>query len=408
MNSNKTSIRELFLIPKDLRLSEADTQYYSSLTPSWDILKQTRYIKFSVGTSVPADLTKSLGYQNNINVHIFKPKYFATGKEVTCFCANREVLAHTLRGIAFVCHHLNLGDIEVEINYTDKPLGAIIKGWEIAPHLIFCRIESFLTYLMINWLENKDIPQNLIEKLVIDFEMSRLGVHHKFEDYFKERLNQERLSFEEFESFYQIKRQPSSSPYIYSLNAKINEKPVTLVQLTWGRSLSESLLREILASNPNVISFSVIGGVGYKSNTENAETDDIFIPTQIVKGSDAKGYQVIALKNTFDTLTTRFQKKVIYGGIKSVTPEIGKISNTADIKNAGPTVTAIDMEFEGFWDALSRHPGVTYKAIYYIMDIPLQGKPLGKTYYDRNFLTKLFGTFNRGKFYCFEKICRSL
>ena len=66
------------------------------------------------------------------------------------------------------------------------------------------------------------------------------------------------------------------------------------------------------------------------------------------------------------------------------------------------------MEFEAIYNVVKKHERSKLGAIYYIMDLPKKGIHLGDTYYDKVFLEKLFGKFERGKHFCFEKTLQFL
>ena len=50
-----------------------------------------------------------------------------------------------------------------------------IKHWKIKNKIIICRVESLLTYLLIEWLHIKEQAIEMIQKISIQIEKSRLN-----------------------------------------------------------------------------------------------------------------------------------------------------------------------------------------------------------------------------------------
>lgn len=87
--------------------------------------------------------------------------------------------------------------------------------------------------------------------------------------------------------------------------------------------------------------------------------------------------------------------------MKSVFPEVGKLSNIATYRGVLHKIDALDMEFEAVHRAVKAQGRASLGAAYYIMDLPRKDVHLGDTYYTRSFLETLFRKFERGKHHCF-------
>lgn len=403
-------IRDLYQNIPDKPITVGDRRYLGSLTPTWEILKKIKKITFNVTLNNHDKYTlKKVNHDNEVNSHIFKPAfYFQDAEHLTCFVSNKEVLAHTAKSLRvatrFACNESLLLDIH---EYTEDYLD-YTRNWRIEDEVIICRLESFITFLRLLWLIENGVNIDSVREYAIACDMARLETNTnplKLEKLIEEKYSN--IRFSQFEESYKIEWQPADSPYINSVNVEYHGKKITLIQLTWGISLAESQLRAILSVNPNIKKIGFIGGVGYSETDGSLEVDDVFVPTSIVIQNKDGGHQVVQLNN--DVIEQKENKifnskKVGFGSIKTVVPRLGIFSNTATFKDSVSLISAFDMEMEGFWNELLKHPHVKTAMMYYVMDLPFSGVGLGDTYYNIDYLRTLFKSFERGKYHCFEKV----
>jgi len=152
--------------------------------------------------------------------------------------------------------------------------------------------------------------------------------------------------------------------------------------------------------------------VGYLGSHEDVEVDDVFIPDQLVVENEDGKFTRQQLVNLITTVKSNkhFQNKQVHTGtLKTITPQLGNISYMTNLlSRIEHPLHAVDMEKEAFVQTLKKYKNISWASIYYIMDIPHKKLGLGNTYYNEDFLRSLLGTFNRGKYYCFEKISNFL
>ena len=136
--------------------------------------------------------------------------------------------------------------------------------------------------------------------------------------------------------------------------------------------------------NPAIKRIGVVGGVGYTGNDE-CKVDDIFIPDSFMDGDD-EIHQIREIKNGINSSqNTQYFKDytIVEGCLKSVFPEIGKLSNIQTYRKSLHKIDALDMEFEAIYRVVKEHTQTNLGVIYYIMDLPRQNINLGDTYYRR-------------------------
>lgn len=410
MKIRKTKIQSFFELPEDYSFNENAIRYFGSLTPSWDLLKEVKHINLILEID-RFNNNGNLGHHNPVNSHLFKPKfeYERKSSHLYCYVASSEILAHTLKGLYFADYFSTKIDFQISTeDRRNRNIKEYIKNWVINDNIVICRIESFLLFLRILLLFELKVDIEDIQKFVVLTELSRVSVEvqDKLKAYVKNMELKYRFNLEEvFSDYYSIEPQETLSPYILATNVKIMNKSLTLVPLTWGYSLTFELLDSILNKNKKIKRLAVCGGVGYIGN-EDVSVDDIFIPTKILTGDREKGYKIKKVKNgiNHNDALKLFSKRVSSGTIRSVRPTVNIFSNTSSLGSRINEIDAFDMELESIIDVLKKYPKISTGFIYYIMDKPNEGLGLGATYYNENFLKKLLSAYNRGKFYCFEKI----
>lgn len=414
MPENNTGIRKIFTGNEQKKLTEPEVNYYGSLTPSWELLRHTRKINFLIGFNNDP-LSIPLVHQNNINNHIFKPQYFTTSSPgvLDCYCASEDIYNHTLRGLYMSMNHLDCPEIEMSVNHIHEGnFYSDLSSWTIHNSILFCRPESFLEFVLIEWLSEKGVDLEKIESVVTSVEMNRLVTKWTSDhliNHSRKELEDIGLDVTEFLTHYKIEHQKSANPYLKSVNLKYRDKDVTLIQLTWGISLSRELLQNILNLNPHIEKVGIVGGVGYVGQ-DNVELDDIFVPKNLGVLSDGSLALHDLHNKVLETKENKIfaDKKVTSGTVVTVIPERGKTSYTEKFNSVEQMVDAHEMELEGFLEILKQHPNIVVGMVYYIMDIPKRNLYLGSSYYNISYLNKLFSTFNRGKLYCMEKIANFL
>ena len=401
---------ELFTIPCTYELSEGTARYYSSLTPEWNIIKQLDAVTFVVGFDSPPPNARELPHHNAVNTHLFKPRYFVQGtdyKNIFCIVPNKEVLAHALRSLAVIASHVGRENITVSAEETGQKYADYTAGWRIEDRVIFGWRDSFIKFLKVLWLLENNIELSSVKKLVQELENRLKTPEKQVLDEISVLLYREiGFHLSDFERHFNITYQDSSTPCISSANLDVHGVRISIVQLTWGRTLSQEMMQSLLNINPHVRRMGFVGGIGYAKN-DDMQLDDIFLPEALVTQNDSGKFHTTALTNNIFNVAenTYFNKKrVSVGSIKTVVPQIGVLSNTASFKDAADLIDGFDMEFEGFFDVLKKYPSIEYASAHYIMDIPSKGYSLGDTYYHEPYLEKFFKTFNRGKYSCFERV----
>lgn len=387
----RVELSSLFNIPDGYSLSDGTKRYYGSMTPVLAEITSMNHVDFEVSYTEPKEC---LPHDNPINTHLFKPKYTNSGAR--CYVPNTEVLAHTLRSLAVLAHHVGNSRVTVSVHNLGHRYLDHSKNWKIADRVLLCWKDSFLKFLKIHWLLSSGVDTHQVHRLVCELE-NRLSVPNPAvlaEIDFACQANG--ISLGSFEDAFAIQHQNSSVPWITSANLRIGSTPITIVQFPWGISLAREMLSTLLSLHPKIKRVGLVGGIGYLRD-DDMELDDPFLATEVLR-SEAQ-----TLKNLIFEVpeNTYFKKRASTGLIKTVVPTIGVLSNTAALKNQRTNICAIDMEFEGIVDAVGLKE---FGAAHYIMDLPLRGLSLGDTYYHRPYLEKFFRTFNRGKYYCFERL----
>lgn len=403
-------LHQLYKLPDSYVFSEASKRYYGSLTPQWDKLADINAIDFEIRLLGDVDGSE-LPYQNDINPHVFKPRFYTTDSATAlrCIVPNREVLAHTLRSLFVSSSHLDHSQIIVSAVDHEESYAQHNAHWNIHDNVIVCQIPSFLNFLCNLWLLNHTVSRQTVAQL-----------SHEFENRFKEpdaRLIQElwssiqeahHLQPSDFEKAYNIQPQTSPSNRIAATNITIGTTDITLLQLTWGYDLSHAMLASAFARNPGIKNVVMLGGVGYLGQAD-ISVDDIFVPEGLVRLQQGKATLQKLNNKILSTPNKIFTAKELdRGNLHTVIPTIGTMSHTALLSNAEYPVGAIDMEVEAFLDVLADYPHVSTYLLNYIMDMPSKGISLGDTYYNPTFAKKLFHDFNRGKYFCFEQALLSL
>lgn len=409
---SKKSPTNLFQIPRSYKLTKSRKLYYGSLVPSLDVLRDISEIDFVISLDLPKDFDL-VEYENDVNSHLFKPRFYE-GKEerkLVCYVSSPEVLAHTMRAIAVFLSQMGNTKITVNVFKEDIEIGNYVEDWKISNNMLIGRLASIVNILRYLWLlENTKFSVSELASLSISIENSRLEescslslIEKRVE---KKYLAPHNLTLRKIDNELKIKPIIESSPYIKKFDFKYKGSSITTLQLTWGYSLTYSLLNEVLKKN-DIYKLAVVGGVGYVGNS-HISIDDIFFPDKIVFGSDLEGYQV---RNFDNQLLKKGDnqyfngKQLTVGAIKTVIPSLGVVSNSALFKDGieNNKIDALDMEKEAIYKASSQFPQLKLGSVYYVMDMPILGCRLGDTYYNYDFLKKFFNNFNRGKYFAYER-----
>lgn len=393
-------LRDFYDVKTDPTIFDGDIPYTGSLTPNWDRLKEINKIKFFVGYINPHINQGEIKHQNQTNSHIFKPIFHnqENSRELHCHVLTKDILLHTLNGIAKTLYWLKAGnDIDIEIDFGQELFTDLTYDWNIYDNVVVGRKESLEIFIRLLWLlDNKIIDFGKFEEISLNLEAARLQPtdNLKYDEYFK--LADKELGLTE---------QSNVSLVAQSSNLKYLNKNITFVQLSWGQTMTNDLFSRLYEINPNITKIAMIGGAGY-NGFDSVDIDDIFYPTSVISGNDSEGYSKRVINNSALTEGKNElfnNKKVTQGSMYSIIQRKGVISNYNLIKNNDGRIDAFDMEMDSICKIIANHPDTKFLAACYIMDLPAKKLDLGNTYYNFEFLTKLFSNFNRGKYFCMEK-----
>jgi len=389
-------ITDYFKIYQNKFDDPGEAAYHGSLVPYDAIAQEIKKITFYVEYDNHLKSLPEIHHRNQVNSHIFKPRYYSTNQigAIECSVPNKQVFIHTLRSLAFwFFFHYNK-DVEISISYKKEKYINHCNGWKIGANVFIGRSESVLNCLRYLTLLNLGYPREIINKLILEQENNRLKqVSVSENDYF--RRADEVLKVDHYKT---------NNPRISLINCIYKNKPLSLVQLPWGIDMSKDLVQALFEINPKIEKIGVVGGIGYVGS-QAVSVDDIMIPETLTLGNDFLGYTVLYLNNNFSPpshLLLSRQKRICSGSLYTIVPQENVQSNSYLVANNGGTIDGFDMELAGFVKALKNHPETKTSYVYYIMDIPEKGLGLGQTYYNLEFLSVLFSNVNRGKHYCIE------
>lgn len=393
-------LRDFYDVKTDPTIFDGDIPYTGSLTTNWDRLKEIKKIKFFVGYINPHINQVEIKHQNQTNSHIFKPIFHSqeNSHELHCHVLTEDILLHTLNGIAKALYWLKAGnDIDIKIDFGNELFSDLTNDWKVHDNVVIGRKESLEVFIRLLWLlDNKIIDFDKFKEISLNLEAARLQPtdNLKYDEYFK--LADKELGLIE---------QSNISLVAQSSNLKYLNKNITFVQLSWGQIMTNDLFSRLYEINPKIKKIAMIGGAGY-SGSDDVDIDDIFYPTSVVSGNDSNGYSKMMIDNLAlkeDSNKLFNNKKITSGSMYSIVQNKGVISNYNLIKNNNGIINAFDMEMESICKIVTNHPNTKFLAACYIMDLPAKKLDLGNTYYNLEFLTKLFSNFNRGKYFCMEK-----
>lgn len=400
-------LSDISAVPHTYSLSPSKLRYWNSLVPEYCILENIKKITIveSFFTDKPADLSNwaYVKHQNSINTHLFKPRYYVNkvGDELIVYCASKEIIAHTVRALSVVASCMYYPNITVEIGKEPGDIADLDFG-ELKKNVLVCRIPSYLDFMKILYLLRTGVPKSEVKKHFIAKELARLNssLQSSLDDHI-EKIGGKTY---DFEKIFKLKIHKTKSPYFFTASLVFDEKEISLLQLPWGITLSESMLERAFESN-GIKKLGFVGGAGCIGKNHGS-VDDAFYVNNIVLGNDYDGYEIKEIDNSLlkspdNTYFT--DKNVVHGNIKTVTPKLGALSTTAQYKNGMEFIFAFDMEFEGFYKAF-KNKKIEVGAVHYYMDKENVGVELGDTYYYEPFLRDLLSNFNRGKYFCFEKV----
>lgn len=399
-------LTDVFAVPHNYNLSPSKIRYWNSLVPQYSVLEKVKKITI-VETFFDDKPEKGnwtpVKHQNCVNVHMFKPKYFVNekGDELMAYCASKEIVAHTTRALSVICSCMYYINIEIEIIREEADFTKLQIG-HLNENVVVCRISSYLDFLKIFYLLNSGVSKNSVKRHFIEKELKRLNSELKSDLHDQTEVIDGKKY--DFFKIFKLELSPINSPYFQTANLVFDGVNLSLIQLPWGITLAKGILEEALDNN-KVTKLGFIGGAGCIGKNHGG-VDDIFVMNNVVLGNDYDGYEIKPLDNkVLSSPENKYftDKNIVYGNIKTVVPKLGSLSTTAQYKNGLEFIFAFDMEFEGFYNVFKSRK-LEYAAIHYYMDKENVGVELGDTYYYEPFLRELFSNFNRGKYYCFEKI----
>lgn len=388
LNYDRVELSALYSIPKDYPFSDSTARYYGSMTPTLEVVAQLRHVDFEVSYAEPAERDT---YANPINTHLFKPKYSGT----RCYVPNSEVLAHTLRSLAVYANHARNTRLTVSVRDCGHSYTEFCGHWTLADRVMLCWKDSFLKFLKVLWLLQHGVDPRRVHQFICEVENRLKAPDAAAIEDVETACRLKGISLCEFDDVFAVQHQTSSVPWITSANLTVGGVAISVVQLPWGMTLSQEIVTALLTMNPSITKIGSAGGVGYLRN-DDIELDDIFLPNGVFRERETPFENLI-----FTTPENKFfLKRESTGILKTVVPTIGILSNTAALRQ-NKEITAVDMELEGFLKALD---GRRFATAHYVMDLPFKGMALGDTYYHRPYLEHFYKTFNRGKYYCFERL----
>lgn len=138
--------------------------------------------------------------------------------------------------------------------------------------------------------------------------------------------------------------------FIYGINFEYHGVSISAVMLPWGLELADELIKALYQINPSIAKIGLVGGVGYIGNGA-CSVDDIFLPDSILFG-EGNDHRIEQIENCIglEINTTHFtDHNVVKGSLKSVFPEVGKLSNIAPLRSILHKIDALDMEFEAIY-----------------------------------------------------------
>lgn len=120
--------------------------------------------------------------------------------------------------------------------------------------------------------------------------------------------------------------------------------------LPWGLQLANQLINALYSLRPDIKKVALIGGVGF-TGKRDCNIDDIFIPNSYIFGNPDNFEKIVINNGIKGTSNTELftQHNVIEGCIRSVFPELGKLSQIVGLEKALGDIDAIEMEFEAIY-----------------------------------------------------------
>lgn len=107
----------------------------------------------------------------------------------------------------------------VSWNHKEESIADLIGHWELKERMLLCRIESLLTFLLIEWLTEIGASKKAIRSIVLEIEYSRLAPKHpSFDAGLEETLKTHGFSRLEFFQRFGIVRFYSRSIFLYGIN----------------------------------------------------------------------------------------------------------------------------------------------------------------------------------------------
>lgn len=400
-----------------LKTKPSKYRYVFSLVPRLGFIRSAKKVEIIPDLLHGGGDFNYLPMQNDLNIHIFKPRYQMVSKDhIKCFVASNLVAHHVARGLEIICKAFDYNifiDCPGGKNYIEDTENAYsmqveewIKSISVNDNIIFCQIHSAMNFLkFITLFEVFKMDTGILNKLFKSIELRRLHNNLRWEDplpLYERYLGKdivETLNNDFPEKFNMC------GPYLSMTNVKFKNKSFTLFQLPWGNDLSYLLMKTLLKEKKSIKSISVIGGSAYTGNRE-IDVDDIFIPDAVSYRGRKMFFNNFALSQ--HTASSLYEKKIAFGGqVHSVDSSISDNGGGFSLKSlcSRNNYSGFDMEAYGFISAISKNEyPIKVSYLLYVMDKPLENINLGDTYYCKNFLYDLFNSSNRGKNFCYNQI----
>lgn len=395
--------------------------YLKSLLPEEKHLQKLSSVEIIVSPYSPIISGNQLicGFSNPINTHLYKPVYVSFPKgRIVCYCATVTVAKHIQKAweeylkVDFESKKPT-NNYQHTFNLYEGLVDNLFNSVDIRDNVVLGRIDSFIAFLKLIYLKHTlSVSLDTIRALFIELEMHRLR-HHLLSVH-NDEIFSKFLSREHCDKLAQLNldHQKWQGRYLSIQNVSFLGKKFTLVNLPWGQDLAYLLVSKLLKRRKSIKKLFLVGGVGCFDSRVNI--DDIFIANTVVNESGNRLTFTNGFTNKLNEVcnspSSLFTKRAVGGELLCVDSSLGhKETFSKNVARLG--ITAVDMESYGVVKALKEMGTSNAPFLYmihYIMDLPLKGLGLGATYYNREFLEKLFSDFNRGKYFCFDWILNEI
>ena len=109
-----------------------------------------KLIIFKITKTKTLNHNEIIPHENSVNSHLFKPRYQEQEDFLECYVPTEEIMIKTLVGVyqIFELHKIPHPMVNF-MKDDDKTIQHLIGHWTLENQILFCRIESLLTFLLI-------------------------------------------------------------------------------------------------------------------------------------------------------------------------------------------------------------------------------------------------------------------